>query len=175
MANVKRSLAHRMTELGFLLALGVVLHWVETLFPPLLPLPGAKLGLANVVTLLLLLEGRPKETVVIGIMRIFLASLLGGNFLGVAFFMSLGGGMNSILGMFLVQRKTTNPLFVSVGGALFHNFGQWLVAWLWMQSTGLVFYLPLLIVFSLPSGLLVGYLGMLFMRHETRRYWRCSP
>ncbi len=172
MAHVKLSPASRITELGFLLSLGTLLHWVETLFPPLVPLPGAKLGLANVVTLLLILEGRTKESIIIGMMRVFLGSLLGGNFLGITFFLSLGGGMSSILGMFFVQKRGTHPLWVSVGGALFHNLGQWTVAWLWVRSRGIALYLPWLLILALPSGILIGYLATLFLRHDVREYWK---
>ncbi|MGC8778442.1 MAG: Gx transporter family protein [Candidatus Caldatribacteriaceae bacterium] len=164
--------ARRVAELGFLLALGLVLHWVEGFFPPLVPLPGVKLGLANVVPLFLLLSGRPKEAVWINVLRILLGSFLGGNFLGIAFFMSFLGGVSSLLGMMLIYRRTHSALLLSVGGALFHNLGQWWMAVLWVRSWGLVFYLPFLLALALPAGCLVGYLGVLLRREEVERVSR---
>ncbi|NSW77114.1 MAG: Gx transporter family protein [Candidatus Atribacteria bacterium] len=148
------------------------MHWIENFFPPLLPLPGAKLGLANVVPLVLLLSGRTKEAVWINILRIFLGSFLGGNFLSIPFLMSLAGGVTSLLSMVLIHRRVNAPLWISVGGAFFHNLGQWWVAFLWVRSAEFIWYLPILLILSLPAGFLVGYLGILFRREEMEAIWR---
>lgn len=157
--------ARRTAELGFLLALGLVLHWVEGFFPPPVPLPGVKLGLANLVPLVLLTSGRPREAFWVGTLRIVLGSALGGSFLGIGFFMSLAGGWGSFLGMLLLSRRTRAPLALSLWGAFCHNLGQWGVASLYLWSWGLLWYLPVLLGFSFPAGLLVGYLGSLF-KHQ---------
>lgn len=154
------------------MALGLVLHWIENFFPPLLPLPGARLGLANVIPLVLLLSRRTKEAVWINVLRIFLGSFLGGNFLGIPFLMSLTGGVTSLLSMVLIHRRVNAPLWISVGGAFSHNLGQWWVAFLWMRSVEFIWYLPVLLVLSLPAGFLVGYLGILFRREEMEAIWR---
>jgi heptaprenyl diphosphate synthase len=162
--------ARRVAELGFFLALGLILHWVEGFFPPLLP--GAKLGLANVVPFTLLLSGKPREAFFLNLLRILLGSFLGGNFLGVTFFMSLAGGLSAFLGMMLFLRGTTAPLWISVGGALCHNLGQWWVAFLYLRSWGLLWYLPVLLILSLPAGFLVGYLGMLLRNRGMEVIWK---
>ncbi|MEN3187584.1 MAG: Gx transporter family protein [Atribacterota bacterium] len=154
------------------MALGLILHWIESFFPPLLPLPGMRLGLANVVPLVLLLSGKTKEALCINLLRIFLGSFLGGNFLSIPFLMSLVGGFTSLIGMVLVHRRCSTPLWISVGGAFFHNLGQWWVAFLWMRSETFLWYLPVLLALSLPAGFLVGYLGILFRREEKEVVWR---
>lgn len=168
----RRSPARQVAGLGFLLSVGLILHWVENLIPSPFPLPGVKLGLANVVPFVLLLLGRPKEAIWVNLLRIFLGSFLGGNFLGISFYMSLAGGLSSLLGMMLLLRKNRVPLGVSIGGALCHNGGQWGVALFWVRSWGLLWYLPFLLLFSLPAGIVVGYLGMLFIREGMLVVWK---
>lgn len=153
-----------MAEIGLCAALGIVFHFVEGLFPPPLPLPGVKVGLANVATLVALFLWGEKEALFVVVLRVVLGNLLSGTLLGVSFFLSLGGGLNSLVAMWYVHKHTSSPLWVSMGGALFHNLGQWMVAFLYIQSRGLLWYLPFLLLLSVPSGVFVGYLGALIMR-----------
>ncbi|MGQ9474447.1 MAG: Gx transporter family protein [Candidatus Caldatribacteriaceae bacterium] len=164
--------ARQVAGLGFLLSVGLILHWVENLIPPFFPLPGAKLGLANVVPFVLLLLRKPKEAIWVNLLRIFLGSFLIGNFLGISFYMSLAGGLSSLLGMMLLARKNCSSLWVSIGGALCHNGGQWWVALFWVRSWGLLWYLPFLLSFSLPAGIVVGYLGMFLTREKMAGLWK---
>lgn len=152
--------------IGFLTGLGTVLHVVESFLPPPVPLPGVKIGLANVVTLVALFLLSEKEAFCVSLLRIILGSLLSGTFLGVTFFLSFGGGVSSFVTMYLARRKNVSPLWVSIVGALFHNFGQWLVASLYIQSSVLLFYLPLLLLFAFPAGAFVGYLGVFLLKRE---------
>lgn len=152
--------------IGLCIGLGTVLHIVESVLPPPIPLPGVKIGLANVVTLVALFLCNGKEALCVSFFRIVLGNLLSGTFLGVAFFLSSGGGLSSFAAMYLAKRKGLPPLWVSILGALFHNLGQWLVASLYIQSSTLLFYLPVLLLFALPAGVGVGYLGMLLLKRE---------
>lgn len=152
--------------IGFLTGLGTVLHVVESFLPPPVPLPGVKIGLANVVTLVALFLLSEKEAFCVSLLRIILGSLLSGTFLGVTFFLSFGGGVSSFVTMCLARRKNVSPFWVSIMGALFHNFGQWLVASLYIQSSVLLFYLPLLLLFAFPAGAFVGYLGVFLLKRE---------
>lgn len=152
--------------IGLFTGFGTALHVVESVLPPAIPLPGIKIGLANVVTLVVLFLLGGKEALCVSFFRIVLGNLLSGTFLGVAFFLSSGGGLSSFAVMYLAKRKGLPPLWVSILGALFHNLGQWLVASLYIQSSALLFYLPILLLFSLPAGAGVGYLGMLLLKKE---------
>ncbi len=151
---------------GFLVGIGTVLHIAEGLLPPPIPLPGVKIGLANVVTLVALFLFGGGVASGVSLFRVILGSLFSGTFLGVAFFLSLGGGLSSLAAMYLVRGKGVSPLWVSIAGALAHNFGQWIVASFYLQSRALFFYLPVLLLLAVPSGILVGYLGMLLLAKE---------
>lgn len=92
--------------------------------------------------------------------------------MGIPFLMSLTGGVTSLLSMVLIHRRVNAPLWISVGGAFSHNLGQWWVAFLWVRSAEFIWYLPILLILSLPAGFLVGYLGILFRREEMEAIWR---
>ena len=153
-------------RLGILVSLGIVLHILEGMLPSFF-LPGAKLGLANVVTLTILWRGNWIEAIEVAILRIVLGNILSGN-LGVGFFLSLGGGLASLGGMFLSQKKGFSLLVVSIVGALSHNLGQLAIAYFYMKSQSIFYYLPFLVLFSLPTGLLIGYLGQFLVRWEEK-------
>lgn len=161
-----------LAEIGLCAALGIALHFVEGCFPPPLPLPGAKVGLANVATLVALFLWGEKEALFVVVLRVALGNLLSGTLLGISFFLSLGGGLSSLVAMSCVRKHGSSPLWVSMGGALFHNLGQWVVALLYIQSRGLLWYLPFLLGLSVPSGVFVGYLGTLIMRGRVLKQGR---
>lgn len=152
---------------GLLAGLGVVLHVLEGFLPPPVPLPGVKVGFANVVTLVALFLFGGKEAFCVSLFRIVLGNLLSGTFFGVAFFLSLGGGMSSFAVMYLARNRKLPPLWVSVFGALSHSLGQWAVAFWYVQSRGMLLYLPVLLVCALPAGVFVGYLGGLLLTRGT--------
>jgi len=139
---------------GLLAALALTLSFLEGLLPPLPMLPpGAKLGLSNIVTMYAAGSlGLP--------CALFLAVLKGGfAFLGrglTAGLMSLSGGVASTLVMWVLLRKTNASLMViGVWGALTHNAAQLVVAWV-LTSRAVVFYVPVLLVFGVLTGLLTG-------------------
>ena len=154
---------------GFLAGLGVVLHMVEGCLPPPVPLPGIKVGLANVVTLVALFLFGGREALYVVLVRIVLGNLFSGTLLGIAFFLSLGGGLTSFGIMSALRQKNVSPLWTSLLGAVFHNLGQWVVASLYVQSGALLFYLPVLLLWAVPAGFGVGYLGMLLVKSEALR------
>lgn len=158
--------AANIARLGILVSLGIVLHIVESLLPSFF-LPGAKLGLANVVTLVILWRGNVVEAIEVAILRIVLGNILSGN-LGIGFFLSLGGGLASLGGMSFFKKRGVSLWGVSIMGALFHNSGQLLVAYLYMKSENIFYYLPFLVLFSIPTGLLIGYLGQCLLHWEEK-------
>ncbi|MDK2896888.1 MAG: hypothetical protein PWP04_1008 [Candidatus Atribacteria bacterium] len=154
----------KISILGVFLGIGLVLHLVESLFPPPLPLPGVKLGLANVVTLVVLFLGSIREAFLVSFFRIILGSLLGGTFLQIGFFISLGGGITSFLTMAAAKKMSCSLMGTSVIGALSHNLGQVIVVFLFLGTTAIFWYLPLFLLIALPCGIFIGYLGWLFFR-----------
>lgn len=148
----------KLALLGMLVALAMVLSWLEAQIPVFVAVPGMKLGLTNLVVLTALYALGAKEAVFLNFVRILLAGLTFGNM--VSFLYSVAGGILS--GMIMIGLKRTNRfsvITVSVAGGVFHNVGQILVAMAILETASLVYYLPFLWLGGMVSGLLVGILG----------------
>lgn len=150
----------RLVYLSLLLAMATSLHVLEGFFPIPLPFPGVKLGLANIVTLLVLYLYDLRAGLTVAITRVFLGSLLSGTFLAPGFLLGLTGAVASTLIMALMVKRTTcfSPLGISLAGAVGHNLGQLLMAALLLQNRAIFFYLPILLLAAIPSGLVTGYI-----------------
>lgn len=166
-------LTRRWTVLALLITLGIVLYVVEFLFLPPLPVPGAKLGLANLVTLLIIALYSWRECLLNVIIRTVAGSLLTGTFLTPAFFFSLTGGIVSALVMlwlFSIWYGRLSLVGVSVTGAAAHNLIQLILAITLMKTWVFLFYLPFLLLAAIPTGLFNGLLGnYLLSRLESLR------
>lgn len=150
----------RLVYLSLLLAMATALHVLEGLFPIPLPFPGVKLGLANIITLLVLYLYDLRAGLTVAIARVFLGSFLGGTFLAPGFLLGLTGAVVSTLFMALLVKKTDcfSPLGISLAGAVGHNLGQLLMASLLLQNRAIFFYLPVLLLAAIPTGLVTGYI-----------------
>ncbi len=146
----------KMTNLAMFTVLALIIFVLEGLIPPLLPIPGIKLGLANIITLVLLRNYTPQETLLVLIMRILLATFFAGS--AMSFLYSLCGGLFCFTGMYLLNRFLGGKhiYITSMFGALFHNAGQLLVACLITQNTGVFLYAPFLILSGTLTGLFTG-------------------
>ncbi|VBB07858.1 heptaprenyl diphosphate synthase component i [Lucifera butyrica] len=156
----------RMIVLAFLLTMAIMLHVVESWLPLPLPVPGIKLGLANFISLFVIVAYGWRETLSVALLRVLLGSLLNGTFLGLTFAMSLSAALISTTAMVLTYRflyPTFSLVGVSVIGAVFHNLTQILVACVVISSAGLLWYLPYLILFAVPTGVITGLTARHFM------------
>lgn len=158
----------KLTLCGMLTALAIVLSLAERLFPldAIVPVPGVKLGLANVVTLFALTRLSARDAVAILLCRVALSSLLMGSV--TAFLFSLFGGLLALIVMGLLLRaegKFCSVLGVSVAGAAAHNIGQIIAAVIWMKTGAVIAYLPLLLVMSVPLGLVTGLTAAVVLSH----------
>lgn len=158
----------KLTLCGMLTALAIVLSLAERLLPldAIVPVPGVKLGLANVVTLFALTRLSVRDAVAILLCRVALSSLLMGSV--TAFLFSLFGGLLALAVMGLLLRaegKFCSVLGVSVAGAAAHNIGQIIAAVIWMKTGAVVAYLPLLLVMSVPLGLVTGLTAAVVLSH----------
>lgn len=149
----------RLTLCGLLTALAIVLSIAERLFPldAVIPVPGVKLGLANVVTLFALTRLQPRDALAILVCRVALSSLLLGSITGFLF--SMTGGLLSLLVMqalLHIEGRFCSLLGVSVAGAAAHNVGQIVAAIFWMGTGAVIAYLPFLLVMAVPLGLVTG-------------------
>ena len=147
----------KLTRLAMLLSLSVVLSIVESLIPLNTAIPGLKLGLANAVIVFAIASYSLKEALTISILRVFLVGLLRTGLFNTYFFFSLGGALLSVIVMYIVYKTNKFSIVgVSIIGAIFHNIGQILVAIVMLNTINLAFYLPLLLIFSIPSGIIIG-------------------
>ena len=149
----------RLVLLALFIAMASVLHVVESWLPLPLPVPGIKLGLANIISLIVIVMFGWRDAIYVAILRVFLASLFGGIFLGPAFAMSLSGAIGSIALMAYAYHHWHPALSVvgiSIIGAVIHNVVQITVAAMLVSSVTLVWYLPYLILFALPTGFVTG-------------------
>lgn len=151
----------RLTNLALCVTLSLAIYAAESAIPPLVPIPGIKLGLSNIVTLVLLHHFSLRETALVLTARILLSTLLFGQFL--SFFYSLSGGFVSLFAMFLTCRllqKKMDFLTGSVGG-LTHNLGQLLTAFALTATPGVFAYLPFLVLSGILTGLFTGFTAAL--------------
>lgn len=145
-----------MARLSALLSLSIVLGRVESLIPTI-PIPGVKLGLASVVTLIILYVYGPKEAFMILLLRIILVSILFGKLLSFSFFLSLSGGLLAFLFMLIAKKSKIFSIYgVSVCGAVGHSIGQIIAAIFLLSTFSLLYYLPVMVFLSIFTGLLTA-------------------
>lgn len=147
----------QLTLCALLTAMALALSYLENLFPLSLaiPVPGVKLGLANIVTVFALWALGPGQTLLILLARCFLGSLFAGNLNALIF--SLLGGLCALGTMVFLSRRRGLSLYgISVGGAAAHNCGQIAAAVLTLGSAAPLYYLPVLLAVSLLTGGLTG-------------------
>lgn len=160
-----RHSVEKLSRMAIYIALGVALNLLESTLIPLgmvIPLPGARIGLANLVTLVAALTESAGFAWSVTIGRIFLASLFSGTFLSLPFALSLGGGVLALLAMINLRFLTPRVFSLaglSIIGAVAHNIGQLLVLYLLMPGVGALAFLPWLIILAVPSGWLNGTLA----------------
>jgi len=148
----------RQIRLAWFAALAIAVHAVEALIPS--PLPGVKLGLANAVTLVVLLLHGPRDALLVTVVRILIGALLIGTFLGPGFFLSLSGG----LAAWVVMASTRplwpgllSPLGISVLGASAHICAQVaLVYAVLLPNPGLLHLAPVLVASAVATGVATG-------------------
>ncbi len=157
----------KFTRLSLLLALSVALNIIESSLPLLNDyIPGLKLGLANIVTLFIIYKYGLKEALYVGILRVFLVGILRTGVFSTHFFFSLSGCLLSIIFMCLAKRfLNLSVIGISIIGSIAHSLGQILVAILLLQMPAMIYYLPWLLIFSIPTGLLVGIIGKQLINH----------
>jgi heptaprenyl diphosphate synthase len=150
----------KLAVIAMLVAQASVLHFVESLFPNPLPIPGVKLGLANIITLLALVVFDFKIAVQITILRTILGSLLSGTLFGMGFFMSFAGALTAtcLMAMVLSLLPGFSIVGISIAGAVAHNLGQLaMAAWI-LNFPGIILYLPVMLLMSVPTGIITGLL-----------------
>ena len=150
--------------MGVFLALAMICSYIEMLIPFDFGIPGVKLGLTNIVVVLMLYSIGTKEAFCVSVIRIFLVGIL----------YSLGGGIFSFLVMALLKKGNhLGCISVSVAGGIAHNIGQILIAALVVSSHYVLYYFPVLLIAGLLTGFLIGLLAqelIVRLRFLTEKY-----
>lgn len=148
--------AKKITLMSLLTALALIIFVVELQIPTFIPIPGVKLGLANIITVYAMFTLNPFETAMILLCRIVLGAIFSAS--GSTILFSLVGGIFCYLLMLVARKILTKKLIwvCSIFGAIAHNIGQILVAALIMQTTTVFFYLPFLLISGIITGIFTG-------------------
>lgn len=153
----------KIVTLSVLVAVASVLSYLESLLPGFIPVPGVKVGLANIAVVFALYALDGKSAALISLFRVLLLSLLFGNAAG--FLYSVGGAVLSLSGMLLLKRfRVFDTVGVSIAGGVLHNLGQIAVAAALLRSPALITYFPVLLLFGTAAGCVVGIVGGLLVK-----------
>ncbi len=146
----------RLTRMALLTGIALIIFMVEAQLPTLVPIPGLKLGLANIITLYAMFVMGPADTLLVLLARILLGGMFAGQMMTLLY--SFVGGLMCYCSMLLMRKVLTlQQIWVcSVVGAVFHNIGQILVAILVTRTPGIAAYLPALLISGILTGLFTG-------------------
>lgn len=155
----------KLTFMSMLLVLAIIIFTVESQLPPIAPIPGIKLGLANVINLMALYMLGRRESFIILVLRIVLSSIFAGNFTG--FMYSISGGIMCFLFMSVMSLfiKENRMWVVSVFGAIGHNIGQIVIACFIMGTFQIIWYLPILMISAIITGTFTGIAAQTALKH----------
>ena len=154
----------KLTLMSMLLALALVIFVIEAALPPLTSVPGIKMGLANIITLIALAWLGRKEAFTILILRIILGAVFTGNMMSIIY--SLSGGLLCFIVMSAIMGKIKRVWAVSVCGAIAHNIAQIIAA---VAVTGVVqvaMYLPVLVISGAVTGIFTGVIADMVIRRK---------
>ena len=148
--------------MGLLLAFALILSYVEVLIPFQVGIPGIKLGLSNLAVVLCLYLLGEKEALLLTLTKAVLSGFMFGSLSMMLY--SLAGAFLSFLVMAVMKKCESFhlPVVSSVGGVM-HNAGQLLVAWFAIRTYGIFYYVPVLLVAGLVTGILIGVVAALVM------------
>ncbi len=162
----------KLTSLALFATLALAIYSAESLLPPIVPIPGVKLGLANIITLLVLHLYDVKSAATVLLARVLLSALLFGQAMSLLY--SLCGGLLCFIAMALCCRLLHRhyPELTSIVGGIFHNIGQLLAALLLTAVPGVLVYLPYLLLGGAVTGLFTGLCARFALR---RLRWHRPP
>ena len=144
------------------LASSIILQAVEYMFLPQVPIPGVKVGMANIIVLLMLGSFTLPEIGLSVVLRVIISSLATGTMMTPSFYLSLGGAVLSFL-VIAIFYKTLYGRLSLVGmamvGAVAHNIGQLVVAYFLIDNISIIAYGPVLMLAALPFGILTGVIA----------------
>lgn len=154
----------KLTQLSLFLAIGIILNIVESMIPLPFSFPGVRLGLANTIGLIVLYYYSPKEYLYVGFLRVLIVGLLRTGLFSMSFFLSLAGWfLSSVIALVIYRFKLFSIYGLSVSSAVFHGIGQMIVVMIVYNTYGLVFYLAILVISGVITGLLTAFASSLVL------------
>lgn len=161
---------NRVTDFGALTALAFIFSYLESLIPIPIGIPGVKLGLANLVVVVVLFTLGTRQAAYVSFVRILLAGLTFGSLYSILY--SLAGGILSFAGMALSKRfRWLSITGTSILGGVLHNIGQLLIAALVLRTPGIAWYLPVLLVAGTITGMVLGILATMIIPRIPKRLY----
>ena len=161
--NSRKSSAGTVAQLGMFIAVAMVFSYIESFIRIDIAVPGIKLGLANIVTIVVLCKLGLADAVLVSVLRIFLSSLLFGNFTVMIY--SLAGAAVSMLFMWIsVKTGFFSTTGTSILGGVGHNIGQLIVAYLVIKNQNILIYAPVLLISGTVTGVLIGLAAAFVIR-----------
>lgn len=157
---IKHTDIRKLCYLALFCAIAIILSYIETFIPFSFGIPGAKIGLANIVTIILLFCFDFKSALVVLLLRIFIVAAAFTNLYMMIY--SLAGGIISLIMMTLFYKSHLfSDYIISIIGGIFHNIGQLMIAMIFFNSTVFLYYLPYLLLLGTLSGTVIGIIAEL--------------
>lgn len=144
-------------RLAMLLSISIILNILES-FIPIFNFPGLRIGLANIITLLVLYTYGFKDAIYIALLRVLLVGILRTGLFSITFYFSLFGTILSLITMGIIKKTKLSIIGVSIVGAIMHNVGQIIASFIFI-NTNMIYYLPLLIITSIITGTIIGLIS----------------
>jgi heptaprenyl diphosphate synthase len=160
---IKRNTARSIALCGVMTALAIVFGYIEHLIPLPIGIYGIKLGIANLVTVVMLYALNAYSAFSINTVRIVLCSMLFGSF--TSFWYSIVGGLLSFFVMIILKKTNKfSPMGISICGAIAHNIGQIAVAIVILEEFKIALYLPILLISGAITGAIIGILSIILLK-----------
>ncbi len=148
----------KVAHIGVFVALALIFGYIETLIPINVGIPGFKMGLSNIMIVIALYKFGIIETFFLGLIKVVLAGMLFGSSSNIIF--GLIGIICSISTMYMLKRmKKFSVITISMMGGVAHNIGQINVAMIILESINIIFYLPILMLVGMFTGIVIGIIG----------------
>ena len=159
----------KIAYLGVFLALALILSYVESLIPFYFGIPGVKLGLTNLIVVVMLYCTGTKEAIGVSVARILLAGFLFGNLFSILY--SLAGGVLSFIVMCLLKKTGRfHVISVSVTGGISHNLGQLIAAAFVVETYDIFYYMPFLLIAGVATWFVIGMLAQEFILRFEKQF-----
>lgn len=156
----------KLVRLSLMLALALILGLIESTLPPL-PIPGVKLGLANIVNVLALYLDGFLESLLISITRVILLSIFSGSLFSLTFYISLSGAIASVIGMALIYvtfSRDISPISISSFGAFIHICAQLVTVSILINTKDILYLFPVLSILGVLTGVITGIISSYVLR-----------